>query len=67
LNKQARLIVEADGGQHAAAPHDAARDAWFRHQGFTVARYWNSDILTNPDGVLASLLERSGADQETAR
>jgi very-short-patch-repair endonuclease len=61
---EARLIIEADGGQHAGSSADAARDAWFRHQGFTIARYWNSDILNNPEGVLASLVERASADQE---
>ena len=67
LSFESRLIVEADGGQHAAALPDAARDAWFRHQGYTIVRYWNSDILTNPEGVIASLLERTGADQEIAQ
>ena len=65
LSFEARLIVEADGGQHAGSPHDAERDAWFRHQGFTVIRYWNSDILTNPDAILASLVQRTAAHQET--
>jgi very-short-patch-repair endonuclease len=67
LSFQARLIVEADGGHHADSPHDATRDTWFRHQGFTVVRYWNSDILTNPDAILATLLERTGAYQEITR
>ena len=67
LSFQARLIIEADGGQHADSLRDAERDAWFRHQGFTVIRYWNSDILTNPDAILATLLERARAHQEIAR
>ena len=67
LSFEAHLIVEADGGQHAGSAHDAERDAWFRHQGFTVVHYWNSDILANPAKVLASLLERAGAYQEIAR
>ena len=67
LSFEAHLIVEADGGQHAASPHDATRDAWLRHQGFTVIRYWNSDILTNPDGILTSLQQSAAAYQEIAR
>ena len=51
----ARLIVEADGGQHADSPHDMARDAWLRGQGFTVLRFWNDDILLHTDGVLESI------------
>lgn len=56
--------VEADGGQHATSAHDADRDRWFRHQGFTVARYWNSDILDNPEGVLTDLTARAATEQE---
>ena len=67
LSFEARLIVEADGGQHASVPRDPTRDAWFRHQSFTVARYWNCDILNNPSGVLTSLLEQAAAEQETAQ
>ncbi|WP_200932404.1 endonuclease domain-containing protein [Pseudorhodoferax sp. Leaf267] len=35
----ARLIVEADGGQHADSPRDAVRDAWLRSQGFEVLHF----------------------------
>ena len=52
----ARLIVEADGGQHNHAPHDERRDAWLRAQGFNVLRFWNNDIMSNPDGVLAKVM-----------
>ncbi|MBB6309544.1 endonuclease domain-containing protein [Xanthobacter tagetidis] len=38
-----RLVVEADGGQHAGALRDAARDAFFRRSGFRVLRFWNND------------------------
>jgi len=51
----ARLIVEADGSQHADNA-DAARDAWLKHQGFRVFRFWNNDILTNSDGVAQAIL-----------
>jgi very-short-patch-repair endonuclease len=52
-----RLIIECDGGQHAASDYDAARDAWLRAQGFEVLRFWNNDILPEPDGVLTMILE----------
>lgn len=51
----ARLAVEADGGQHFAAAGDVQCDAWFTAQGYRILRFWNSDILANPDGVLARL------------
>ena len=53
-----RLIVEADGGQHAESVADACRDAWFAGQGFRIVRYWNNDILMNPEGVLSDLEEK---------
>ncbi|EGV19869.1 endonuclease domain-containing protein [Thiocapsa marina] len=53
----ARLIVEADGGQHNGSDRDSVRDAWLEQQGFKVMRFWNNDILRNPEGVLSSILE----------
>jgi very-short-patch-repair endonuclease len=53
----ARLIVEADGGQHSESASDAVRDAWLEAQGFRVLRFWNNDILGNPDGVARMILE----------
>jgi very-short-patch-repair endonuclease len=53
---EARLIVEADGGQHAENNNDAVRDAFLAEQGFRVLRYWNNDILTNLEGVATAIL-----------
>ena len=53
----ARLVVEADGGQHNGSERDPARDAWLRAQGFNVMRFWNNDILQNPEAVLSSVLD----------
>ena len=52
----ARLIIEADGGQHNGAPHDEKRDAWLRAQGFKIMRFWNNEITTNLDGVLTTVM-----------
>jgi very-short-patch-repair endonuclease len=54
----ARLVIELDGGQHAESVRDARRDAWLAAEGWTVVRYWNSDVMTNLDGVLADILRR---------
>jgi len=51
----ARLIVEADGSQHLNSGHDARRDAWLDGQGWRVMRFWNSEILTNEEGVLSAI------------
>ena len=53
---QTRLIVEADGSQHAECERDERRDAWLKSQGFRVLRFWNNDILGNTDGVAAAVL-----------
>ncbi|SDW60591.1 Very-short-patch-repair endonuclease [Thiocapsa roseopersicina] len=57
----ARLIVEADGGQRNASDRDSVRDAWLGEQGFRVIRFWNHDILQNPEAVLSSILRGAGA------
>jgi very-short-patch-repair endonuclease len=59
-----RLIVEADGGQHAENPHDSDRDAYLTTQGFRILRFWNNDVLTNSDSVAEAILraiDSSGA------
>ncbi len=53
----ARLIVEADGGQHAESDSDVVRDAWLTEQGFRVLRFWNNDVLGNPEGVARMILD----------
>lgn len=52
--KQARLIVEIDGGQHNEQV-DQIRTRWLEQQGFKVLRFWNNEVLTNMDGVLESI------------
>ena len=51
-----RLIVEADGSQHGESAYDERRDAHLRSQGFHVLRFWNNDIMENPQGVAVSIL-----------
>ncbi|WP_218140258.1 endonuclease domain-containing protein [Solimonas aquatica] len=51
----ARVIVEADGGQHCESASDARRDAWLKAQGFTVLRFWNDEILLRTPQVLEAI------------
>jgi very-short-patch-repair endonuclease len=51
----ARLIVEADGGQHCENAADARRTAWLESRGFTVLRFWNHEILSQPRNVMDRL------------
>ncbi len=51
-----KLIVEADGGQHAEQiQNDLFRTQQLNIAGYTLLRFWNNDILTNLDGVLVKL------------
>ena len=52
-----RLIIEADGGQHAKNSHDERRDAYLISQGFRILRFWNNEIFDNEDGALTRILE----------
>jgi very-short-patch-repair endonuclease len=58
-----RLIVEVDGGQHAENARDTERDRWFSGAGYRVLRYWNNDVLKNPNGALESILAEAASDQ----
>ena len=50
-----RLIVEADGSQHAESEYDRRRDAFLRSQDFSVLRFWNNDILEHAGGVFDAI------------
>ena len=49
--QERRLIIEADGGQHAGNGADERRTAFLESKGYRVLRFWNNDILSNLDGV----------------
>jgi very-short-patch-repair endonuclease len=57
LCPEQRLIIEVDGGQHAlATAADRERSAWLEDRGFRVMRFWNNDVLQNPNGVIETIL-----------
>jgi len=49
----AKLIIELDGGQHA--DEDSARQTWLEQNGYRVLRFWNNELTTNFEGVLATI------------
>ena len=51
-----RLIVEADGGQHNESAKDEQRDAYLRHQGFRILRFWNNEIFNEEEAVMERIL-----------
>jgi len=54
------LVIELDGGQHAAAAtRDERRTRMLEQAGFRVLRFWNGDVIENLDGVVEAI--RAGA------
>lgn len=53
----ARLVVELDGSQHLNSESDRTRDAKLTTDGFTVLRFWNSEVRANLEGVLERIRE----------
>ncbi|VWX52112.1 endonuclease domain-containing protein [Novosphingobium sp. 9U] len=52
-SRERRLVIEIDGGQHAMnKEYDERRTQFLEQQGYTVIRFWNSDVLDNLEGVL---------------
>ena len=60
-----RLCIEADGGQHAEEDgerHDEKRSQYLHTKGIKVIRFWNNEILRNPQGawdVIYDTLQKS--------
>ena len=51
-----KLVIEIDGGQHAAAAcGDAARTRMLEARGWRVIRFWNGDVTGNLAGVLETI------------
>jgi Protein of unknown function (DUF559) len=52
---RSKIVVELDGSQHAddaVVQYDAERTAFLNSRGYTVLRFWNSDVLENRGGVI---------------
>lgn len=54
--REARLIVEVDGSQHIDSETDPARTEFLEREGWTVIRFWNSEVNENPGGVAEAIL-----------
>ena len=55
---EARLIVEIDGGQHdSSSEPEASRTRFLECQGYRVLRFWNNEVLDNPEGTRAVIAE----------
>ena len=60
---EARLIVEADGGQHGSALDDH-RTAALETLGWEVLRFWNTEILQQSDAVREAILRECESRKE---
>ncbi|WP_326524366.1 endonuclease domain-containing protein [Sphingomonas sp.] len=50
------MVIEIDGDTHGdRAEYDARRTRLLEEQGYRVIRFSNSDVMTNMDGVLATI------------
>jgi very-short-patch-repair endonuclease len=56
----AKLVIEADGGQHDADGSDRRRDAAIRMKGWRILRFSNQEILKNPEGVVDAIVVELG-------
>jgi len=57
--RQAKLVVEIDGGQHLDSDADVQRTRWLEANGWTVIRFWNGEVNENPEGVAQAILART--------
>ena len=56
--REMKLIVELDGGQHAArADYDVARTAHLQALSYRVVRFWGNEALSNTNGVLQRIAQ----------
>jgi very-short-patch-repair endonuclease len=52
------LVIEVDGGTHTVEPqqtNDAVRDDYLKGRGYRVLRFWNNDVMGNPEGVYLAI------------
>ncbi len=56
LCRDARLIVEIDGFQHAESLSDQRRTEWLNANGYSVLRFWNQEIARERRSVLETIL-----------
>ena len=53
---QLKLVIEIDGSQHGSqTTNDETRTRHLESEGYRVLRFWNNDVLSNVDGVLAGI------------
>ncbi len=54
--RQAKLVIELDGSQHAELERDEARDAFLKEEGWAILRIWNNELDENAEGVFQAIM-----------
>jgi len=55
-----KLCIEIDGGQHndpEIRKTDQTRSAFLEQRGIEVLRFWNNEVLENPNGIYLKIQE----------
>jgi very-short-patch-repair endonuclease len=60
VSYEARLIVEIDGQHDRSSESEAIRTRFLQSEGYHVVRFWNNEVLANPNGVQAVIAENLG-------
>jgi len=55
-----KLLIELDGDTHSHnVLYDKKRDKALRHQGYTVLRYGNRDVMQNAEGIVGHIINKA--------
>ncbi|KQR73381.1 hypothetical protein ASG25_02245 [Rhizobium sp. Leaf384] len=54
--REARLVVEVDGHQHAGSDHDQVRNAIMADRGWNIARFWSHHVTREMRSVLETIV-----------
>ena len=58
---EAKLIIEVDGGRHDhQSENEVRRTDFLKGQGYRILRFWNHDVLANPQGVRTKIAAEIG-------
>jgi very-short-patch-repair endonuclease len=56
LCRSESLVVEIDGNQHCESARDARRDQFMAASGYSIMRFWNTDVFRERDAVCETVL-----------
>lgn len=58
-----KLVIECDGGGHSKEK-DNNRDNFLIKKGFKILRFWNNEILNNPEGIFIMIQKNINIDKQ---